>query len=68
MGSARLLCSKTPLGEVMVKKIDQALEKTHSNRKLNEKMQSLTFETEGYPEDLKKIFIQQWNQTFTSFD
>ena len=67
VGSARLLCSKTPLGEAMVKKIEQALEKIHSNHKLNEQMQSLTFETEGYPEHFKKIFIQRWNQTFTSF-
>lgn len=63
---ARILCSKTPTGKSVVKKINRTLDKIHANPELNKLMLDLTFETEGYPDNLKDEFLRRWQRTFSS--
>jgi hypothetical protein len=63
-GDARLLCSKTPLGNKMVGLINKALAKIHGNTSLNHQMKLLIFKSEGYPERFKSAFERQWNKAY----
>jgi len=64
VGDARLLCSKTPLGNEMVSSINQALDKIHSNEQLTAEFQDLIFKAEGYPDNLKEVYRRQWKKVF----
>ena len=62
--SSRMLCSKTLLGRQYSELINSALIRIQKNKELNQKLRDLTFESEGYAENLRTRFNEVWNKAF----